>query len=287
MNNNMNTFKYIKIGVIALVLIASTITIWDQIEYRFGLGIWADDGLYSEESDGEVGFLDASCTVAGVQFHGALYTYYDQESQAMDDVSTSEDIAYYLSVAEDASNIEVILLEIDSYGGSPVAAQEVVETMQKYVTKPIVVQIREAGDSAGYYVASAGDHIIASALSDVGSIGVTMSYVDASDSNKKEGYTYNQISTGKFKDSGDPQKMLTTEEKALFQRDVDITHEAFVQTVATNRSMDIESVRALADGSAMLGEMALEKGLIDQVGGYYDVLEYIEGEYYVDPVVCW
>ena len=61
----------------------------------------------------------------------------------------------------------------------------------------------------------------------------------------------------------------------------------FVQAVATNRGMDIETVRELADGSAMLGEMAKEKGLIDEVGGYYETLDYIEAEYSIDPVVCW
>jgi protease-4 len=281
----MNIPTSIKVIVIGLVLVASSLTIWDQIQYVFGIG-WAADE-YALEDEFEVPYADTSCTVAGVSFHGDLYTYYDQESQALDDVSTSEDITYYLSVAEDSPNIEVILLEIDSYGGSPVATQEVVETMQQYVTKPIVVQIREAGDSAGYWVASAGDYIFASDLSDVGSIGVTMSYLDESILNQKEGYTYNQISSGKFKDSGDPQKVLTAEEKALFQRDVDIMHEAFIQAVSTNREMDIEVVRKLADGSAMLGEMALEKGLIDEVGGFYDVLDYIYDEYEVDPVVCW
>jgi protease-4 len=283
----MNTFKYVKIGLVIFVLVASTITIWDEVEYRWDLWLEPDNVTYVEEYHDALSYFDSSCTVAGVQLHGTLYTYYDSESQAVDDVSTSEDITYYLTTAQDSSDIQVILLEIDSYGGSPAAAQEVVETMQKYVTKPIVVQIRGAGNSAGYWIASAANHIIASSLSDVGSIGVTMSYLDESELNKEQGYTFNQINTGKFKDSGSTEKPLTEEERVLFQRDVDIIFEIFLQDVATNRGMDLEAMRALADGSAMLGDMALEKGLIDQVGGYYDVLEYIESAYNVEPVVCW
>jgi len=37
----------------------------------------------------------------------------------------------------------------------------------------------------------------------------------------------------------------------------------------------------------MLGEMAKERGLIDEVGGIYEVLDYIDTQYGVDPVVCW
>ena len=284
-----NKLSYVKKVIIGLVLMASVITIWDQVQYVLGIGwasdleseVYADDDLYGNSYVGD------GCTVAGVQFHGDLYTYYDPELQSTDDIASSEDISYYLSLAEDTPNIEVILLEIDSYGGTPVASQELADTLQTYVTKPVVVQIRQSGLSGAYWVASAGDYIFASALSDIGSIGVTMSYLDESKLNEKDGYTYNQISSGKFKDSGDPQKVLTAEEKAIFQRDVDITHAAFVTAVAVNRGMDSEAVRSLADCSSMMGEMALENGLIDEVGGYYEILDYIEGAYGVDPMVCW
>lgn len=39
--------------------------------------------------------------------------------------------------------------------------------------------------------------------------------------------------------------------------------------------MDIEKVRTLADGSSMLGQMALENGLIDKIGGMNEVKKYL------------
>lgn len=57
--------------------------------------------------------------------------------------------------------------------------------------------------------------------------------------------------------------------------------------VGEGRGMNIEKVRALADGSSMLGQMALEQGLIDQIGDYADVKEYIKGKYNIEPEVCW
>lgn len=282
----MNATKVIVVGII---LLASIIIIWERVQENLGLG-WAgsqDFAEYTDDSDYSNRYNDSSCSVAGVQLHGSLYTYYDYNSQSIDDIASSEDIIYDLELAENSPNIDVILLEIDSYGGMPVAAEEIATMLSKYVTKPVVAQIRGAGTSAAYWVASASDYIFASALSDVGGIGVTMSYVDESKVNELGGYTYNQISSGKFKDSGDPQKALTDEEKAMFQRDIDLAHDIFVNTVATNRDLDVEKVKMLADGSSTMGEQAKGNGLIDAVGDYYDVLGYIKGKYGVEPVVCW
>ena len=54
-----------------------------------------------------------------------------------------------------------------------------------------------------------------------------------------------------------------------------------------NRGLDIEKVRKLADGSTMLGEMALQNGLIDQIGAMPEVKEYLKEKIGEDIEVCW
>ncbi len=255
-------------GWVLFVLLASAV----------GLLVW-----FFYEADP---YTDPECTVAGVPLQGDLYTYGSVDEMGSTVIS-SEDVMYYLESAEMAENISVILLEIDSYGGTPVAAEEIAEYIKKSVTKPVIAQIRQAGMSGAYWAASASDMIFASALSDVGSIGVTMSYVDNSISNEEGGYTFNEINSGKFKDSGNPEKPLTEAEREIFQRDVDITFDAFVRAVAENRQLDIAEVRGMADGSSMLGEMAKDRGLIDRIGGIHEVKEYIKDTYTVEPTVCW
>lgn len=93
-----------------------------------------------------------------------------------------------------------------------------------------------------------------------------MSYLDYSQKNQEEGVTYQELSSAKFKNYGDPDKPLTSEEKELFMRDLKISHEFFVKKVSQNRKLDIEKVKALADGSSMLGVQAKENGLIDEIG---------------------
>lgn len=224
----------------------------------------------------------------GVNLHGEIFTYVPYENED-GDYASSENILSYLQEIEESpeyESIKAVLIEIDSYGGSPVASEELANKIKDYKL-PVIAMVREGATSGAYWVASASDRIFASKMSDIGSIGVTMSYLDDSKLNEKEGYTWNSLSTGKFKDSGSEQKPLTKEERALFERDLNIIHEQFVKAVAENRGIPEEKVRELADGSSMLGEMALEKGLIDEIGFIEEVEEYIKIKYGVEPEICW
>ena len=203
-------------------------------------------------------------------------------------------MARELSAAQIADHItsaaqqrfKAILVAIDSYGGWPVAGEDITNAL-KQAKKPTVALIRSAGTSAAYFVSTGADRIIASKYSDIGSIGVTMSYTDNIKQNQVNGVGYNQLSAGKYKDMGDPNKPLTNEEKAIYLRDLKISHENFIKDVAQNRNLDVEKVRALADGSSMLGESALANGLIDQIGGFSEAEEYLGGVIGETPEICW
>ncbi len=197
----------------------------------------------------------------------------------------SEEIVAYIDEIEKNSNIAVVIVEIDSYGGYPVASEEIMNALKR-MTKPTIAVIREGAVSGAYLIASGADRIYASEMSDVGGIGITMSYLDYSQQNKEEGIIYQQLSSGKFKDTGNPDKELTAEEKELYMRDIKILHEAFVKRVAENRGLDIEKVEKLADGSTMLGKAAKENGLIDEIGSIYDAQEWIKQELGMEPEIC-
>ncbi|MBU4374929.1 signal peptide peptidase SppA [Patescibacteria group bacterium] len=234
------------------------------------------------------------CNTSGIRLRGILGTYIVNENMECSygecyqlfDETSSEDIASAIKEAEKDNNIKAIIIEIDSVGGSPVAAEEIADALKR-AEKPTVALIREYGDSAAYYAATGADIIFASAKSDVGSIGITMSYLDNVSKNQKDGLTYNQLSAGKFKDMFNPDKPLTAEEKQIIMRDVKILHEEFVKAVAENRNMDIDKIRQLADGSSMPGQMALENGLIDRIGGMYEVEEYVKEKIGEEVEICW
>ncbi len=261
--------------IIIIFLIITAFSFWTEQYY-----LLFEDGWEEEKS----------CNVSNIKLQGDLITYISNEGKneyddLLWDEIASEDIVRAIEKAEKDDHIKAIILEIDSFGGYPVASEEVANALKR-AKKPTIALIREYGTSGAYYAATGADMIFASQNSDVGSIGVTMSYLDHAEENKKDGLTYNQLSVGKFKDAGNSDKPLTPEEKELFMRDINILHENFIKAVADNRNLDIEKVRQLADGSTILGLMALENNLIDKIGGRYEVEEYLKEKLGGDIEIC-
>ncbi|MFA5773388.1 MAG: signal peptide peptidase SppA [Candidatus Paceibacterota bacterium] len=241
-------------------------------------------------SDGSDKYINEDCTVTGINLHGTVMTYIPEHAEgdpSVDyDVVASENVLWSIQNANANPDIKAIVVEVDSVGGSPVAGEEIADAI-KNSDKPVIAFIRDIGASSAYWSISSASRIWASKNSDVGSIGVTMSYLNNAENNKKEGYAYEQLSSGKFKDSGSPDMSLTKEEKDLFMRDVNIIYENFVKAVSDNRKIPIEEVKKFADGSTVLGEKAKELGLIDEIGGINEVEKYLEGVIGEKLEICW
>ncbi len=220
------------------------------------------------------------CNVAVHTLHGELATY-------VYDTSVTDGGALVRALASDESDtgIKAIIIDVDSPGGSPVAGEEIANQLA-WLTKPNVAVIRGLGASAAYWAATGADKIFASRSSDIGGIGVSVSFPDESEKNKKEGISYNEFGSGKYKYLGTPTRPVTKDEKIILERDIEMVFTHFVEMVARGRNMDVAVVRALADGSTMTGARALESGLIDALGGMEDARLYIEGEIGEEAVLC-
>jgi len=181
-------------------------------------------------------------------------------------VTTPEAVETFMTAVEEDKNVKGVLIEINSPGGTPVASARIAERFRD-TSLPVVGLIGDQGASGGYMVAAASDYLIASPMSDVGSIGVNMSYVEESKKNDEDGLTYVQLTSGKFKDMGSPNRPITDEERERLEADLQMVHGEFVSLVANYREMDRSVVEGLADGSSMPGIRALEVGLIDELGG--------------------
>ena len=281
--------KIIKGLAIFIIFLGAFIIVKDEINYQFDLGYYSED--YTDEDYLNDESNDISCNVQGIELRGDLVTYSldsnsEEDGSQLYDETASDYILAMIEKAELDEEMKATILEIDSYGGSAVAAEEVANALKR-AKKPTIVFVRSAATSAAYWAASGADIIFASSLSDVGSIGVTMSYLDNTQKNNKEGLTYNSLSTGKFKDYGSPDKPLTGEEKGLIMRDLEITHNIFIKAVSENRNLPIDKIKLLADGSSMPGEMALENGLIDRIGDYYDAQTYLNELIGEKANICW
>lgn len=270
----------------AVLLLFFILSIGSQYAYD---AITGESITYSDESGHSEGDA-SSCNVLGINLHGDLYTYVpesnDDELMSDKDVVGSEEIMSALISADEDEAIKAVIIEVDSAGGYPVAGEEIAKTIQS-VSKPVVAFIRQSGTSAAYWSIITADKIFASKNSDVGSIGVTISYLENVAKNEKDGVKYVQLSAGKYKDAGSPDKLLTEEEKAIIVRDLKIVHENFIQDIAESRNIPIDRVRSIADGSSVLGEKAKELGLIDEIGGFLEVKKYVEEKIGEEADICW
>jgi len=233
-----------------------------------------------------------NCNIAGINLNGELLAYiplHGDNDTSYDfnyDSFSSEDIVGKIKQANDDPAIKAIILEINSGGGSPIGGEEISDAV-KNSNKPIVGLIRGIGASSSYYAVSSADKIFASKYSEVGGIGITMSYLSNVKKNIKDGYSFEQISAGYLKDAGNVNKPLTKEERDLFIKDTNTMYDNFIKAVSDNRKIPLDEVKTIATGATVLGEKAKELKLIDEIGSLNEVQKYLEGKIGEKSVVCW
>lgn len=245
------------------------IFVWSAVGlllFTFGLWIW---GTWHDEWSGynaSLSISDGYCNIAVVPIVGEIYidepTSDGSETPA---VANADEVIAMIHNAEYDSRIEGVLVRIDSLGGTPVAS-ELIANALKRSPLPVTAVIREYGTSGAYLAATGADVIFASAFSDIGSIGISMSYLENWKQNANNGLSFVPLTSAPLKDYGNPNKPLTTAERTLIERDLRIYHNHFVKEVSENRDIPIDEVEKLADGSSMPGALALENSLIDALG---------------------
>ncbi|HBP10516.1 MAG TPA: signal peptide peptidase SppA, partial [Nitrospina sp.] len=131
--------------------------------------------------------------------------------------------------------------------------------------------------SGGYYIALAGDEIIAHPTSLIGSIGVIAFKVNLENLMDKIGVDWEIVKSGDKKDFMSPFRSFTDEERELFQRTIDTFHDRFVSIIAKNRrDLNFEEVKTLADGRIFDSKQAVKLNLIDRIGYMSDTVERIK-----------
>jgi protease-4 len=187
----------------------------------------------------------------------------------------SQAIVKLIEKADENKDIKAILLEINSPGGTPVATDEIAQAV-KATNKTTIAVIRESGASGAFWIATAADRIFANRMSVTGSIGVQASKLTFTGLLDDYNVTYRRLVAGRLKDAGSRYRDQTPEEEQLFQRMVDKLHNEFIKSVAQNRNLPEEYIRQVATGFVYLGSEAQELGLVDELGGKKEALEYIE-----------
>lgn len=218
--------------------------------------------------------FSGSGNIAHIYVHGPIYVGRGGSVFSGGSVS-STDIVALIEKADKNSAIKGILVDINSPGGSPVASSEIGDAL-KQSQKPSVAWIRDVGASGGYWIASATDYIVASPMSITGSVGVIGSYLEFSGLLTRYNVTYQRMVSGKYKDLATPFKELSPIEEALLQKKLDLIHAYFIEEVQTNRNLSDATMQEVSTGLFYIGAEAKDLGLVDELGGKNQALNYFE-----------
>lgn len=172
---------------------------------------------------------------------------------------------------------KAVILTIDSPGGSMVPGLEILETLRDLAKeKTLVVQMKTVAASAGYLVSLAGDYVVANKASLTGSIGVLMPLVDATELSKKIGVKSAEIASGDLKSITSPIAKRSNKAQIYLQNTVDELQEIFMDEVKLRRDISPRVEKIISDGRVLIGQKALEYGLIDAIGSKKQLIAYLE-----------
>ena len=186
-----------------------------------------------------------------------------------------ETINAVLAWARQSPSVKAVVLRVNSPGGSAWASDKMWrELMRLRERKPLVVSMGDVAASGGYYIASAGQTILAEPGTITGSIGIFSGKFDFSGLMRKLGInieTLASVGQRALIDSFD--KPYTPDERRLVLSQLQYFYRLFLGAVAKGRRMTQDAVHAVARGRVWTGSQAKARGLVDREGGLMDALD--------------
>jgi protease IV len=199
-------------------------------------------------------------------------TIMDAEREAMGGIRSGPVVRALRRMADDP-DVRAVVLRINSPGGSALASDRIWHAVRRLARrKPVIATLGDMAASGGYYVASAAHEILAHDASLVGSIGVVGGKVVVADLAERLGLNVAVLERGERAAWMSPFTPMDEPERASLERHLQVTYDRFLRRVAAGRGMELERVRAAAEGRLYLGSRARELGLVDAAGGLADAL---------------
>ncbi|OPX63922.1 MULTISPECIES: signal peptide peptidase SppA [unclassified Methanoregula] len=188
-----------------------------------------------------------------------------------DEYIGSEVVGRELREAADDPLVDAIVLRVNSPGGTPAAAQEIIGDLEYAKTKkPVVVSMGDMGTSAAYYVSAHADRIYANPDTFTAGIGVIWKFSDISRWMEKEGYNVSTVKSGSKKDMGSTSRPLTSDEEEYARKVVSDSFETFISDITSQRVIARSDIE---DGRVIRGADAIKINVIDELGNLNDAIE--------------
>ncbi|MGE4071223.1 MAG: signal peptide peptidase SppA [Lysobacterales bacterium] len=176
--------------------------------------------------------------------------------------------------AREDKNIKAVVLRVDSPGGSGFDSELIRRELEltRAAGKPVVVSMGDVAASGGYWISMTSDTIYAEPSTITGSIGIFGLFPDASQTMEKLGLHSEGTTTTWLAGALDPRRPLDPRIGDVLQSVINAGYQDFIGKVAKNRGKTPEEIDEIAQGRVWSGNQALERGLVDQLGGLKDAI---------------
>jgi protease-4 len=176
--------------------------------------------------------------------------------------------------AREDKNIKAVVLRVDSPGGSGFASELIRRELEltRAAGKPVVISMGDIAASGGYWISMTSDVIYAEPTTITGSIGIFGLFPDASKTMDTVGLHTEGTTTTWLAGAIDPRRPLDPRIGELLQSVINSGYQDFIGKVATSREKTKEEIDAVAQGRVWSGSQALERGLVDKMGGLKDAI---------------
>ncbi len=195
-------------------------------------------------------------------------------------IMESKKIIELLEKAVEDKETKAIIMRINSPGGAVAPTQEIYEEMRRIDTmyeesegaegKPVYASFGSVAASGGYYLGAGARKIYSNAGTITGSIGVIMQNLDLSKLYEWAMVKQVNITAGRYKDMGQPNRGLTQEERDILNNMITGVHGQFIRDIERTRKGKIKGdLKELAQGQIFSGEQAKDLGLVDEVASLW------------------
>ena len=201
----------------------------------------------------------------------------DGESQTIPFVGIrlagSYTITKALKQARDDASVKAVVFRIETGGGSSLAADVILrEAMLTAAKKPLIVSMGSAAASGGYYASVVGGPIYANRSTITGSIGIFYGKVDVVGLLGKLGVGLEQFRSAPKADAESFYRPFSDDERNELGVKVKQFYDLFIARVAEGRHMLPQDIDAVARGRVWTGAQAMDRKLVDHLGGLREAL---------------
>ena len=190
------------------------------------------------------------------------------------DIASGRFVAEIDKIRKDKS-VKAVVLRVNSPGGSVVASEKIRSALKLLMDeKPLVASYGNYAASGGYWISAGTQKIYSDATCLTGSIGVFSMIPEFSKTTAKLGVNMVTVGSNKHSDMYSLMRPFDAEETASMQAYVEDIYERFVGLVAEGRSLEKQAVDDMAQGRVWVGTDALGLGLVDEIGGLREAVDY-------------